>query len=227
LLFSRLLLFGFFQTLIAFALHSWTASTKYWLLTATLGNIASIVLLIILCRREGIKYLSIFRFSKRERKKDLLLFLALALLSMPLVLFPGPALSKMLWGHTDYDQQLLFQPIPVYLIYFLLFAFPVTIAFAELATYFGYILPRLKIRMKSKWLVVLLPVFFLSIQHCTLPLVFEAKFILLRALMFLPFAIMLGIAINKRPTLLPYFAVLHGLLDAMTVMMLLVEPNNR
>lgn len=226
LLFSRLFLFAFFQSVIALLFNSWIESEKYWLLTATLTNIVTIILLTILFKRDGIKYLSIFRFCKSERKKDILIFLGLALLSIPLALAPSFILSKLLWGNITYYHQVLFQPIPVYLIYLLLVAFPVTIGFAELATYFGYVLPRLKARMKSKWLALLLPVFFLSIQHCTLPLIFEVKFILFRGLMYLPFAVMLGIAINKRPTLLPYMAVLHGLLDAMTVMMMLQKTND-
>lgn len=212
---SRLFLFAFFQSLIALLFNSWMESEKYWLLTATLTNIVSIALLTKLFKREGIRYFSIFRFSKNQWKKDLMLFIGLALISIPLVLVPSLILSKWFWGNTIYYQQVLFQPIPLYMIYFLLVAFPVTIGFAELATYFGYIMPRLKKNLQSKWLALSLPVFFLSIQHCTLPLVFEAKFILFRGVTFLPLALTLGIALYKRPSLLPYLAVLHGLLDAM------------
>lgn len=221
LLFSRLLLFAFFQGMIALFMKSWMESVKYWIHVATITNIISIILLVILFNQEGIKYLSIFHFKKDDRKKDILIFLGLALLSIPLVLAPSLTLSKLLWGNTTYYHQVLFQQIPLYQIYVLLVLFPVTIAFAELATYFGYIMPRLKNSMKTKWLALMLPVFFLSIQHCFLPLVFEWRFILLRGLMYLPFALMLGIAINKRPSLLPYLAILHGLLDIMTVMLLL------
>ena len=220
-LFSRLFLFAFFQLVIALILDSWRDSEKYWLLTATLTNIVSIVLLFFLFRREGRRYLSIFVFSKKDWKKDLLIFSGLVLLSVPLVLIPGPILSKLLWGDATYYQHVLFQPIRAYLIYFLLLAFPVTIGFAELATYFGYIMPRLEKDTKSEWLAVSLPVLFLSIQHCTLPLLFDMKFILLRAIMFLPLAVMLGIAIHRRPTLLPYLSLLHVLLDMVTAMMLL------
>jgi membrane protease YdiL (CAAX protease family) len=225
LLFSRLLLFAFFQGVIALLLQSWKVSEAYWLHTATLTNIVSIILLVVLFKREGVRYLSIFRINQRERRKDILVFLGLVLLSIPLVLAPSLLLSQLLWGDSTYYHQLLFRPIPVYHVYLLMVAFPVTIALAELAIYFGYILPRLKQQMKTGWLAVLLPVLFLSAQHCTMPLIFDAKFILLRGLMYLPFAAMLGIALNKRPTLLPYLAVLHGLLDAMTVMMMLVEGN--
>jgi len=217
LLFSRLFLFAFFQLLIAFLLHSWIESEKYWMLTATFTNIVSIVLLIRLFKKEGLKYLSIFNFSKNQWKKDFLIFVGITLISIPLVTIPSFVLSTLFWGNSTYYHQILFQPIPVYLIYFLLITFPVTIGFAELATYFVYIMPRLRKQIQSKWVVVLLPVLSLSIQHCTLPLVFDPKFILFRGLMYLPFALMLGIAIYKRPTLFPYLAILHGLLDFLAV----------
>jgi hypothetical protein len=106
----------------------------------------------------------------------------------------------------------MFQPVSKTLAYFLLLSFPVSIAFAELATYFGYIMPRLETKLKSKILTVLIPAFFLSIQHCTLPLVFEIKFILYRGLVFLPFAFIIGISVFKKPSLLIYFVVFHGLM---------------
>ncbi len=65
------------------------------------------------------------------------------------------------------------------------------------------------------------PVVFLSIQHCTLPFIPDARFILYRALVFLPFALLIGISIYKRPTLFPYFAVIHGVMDAGTAFMFL------
>ena len=223
LLFSRLFLFAFFQIIIAFLLHSWIESEKYWMLTATFTNIISIVILIRLYKSEDSKYLSIFNFSKKQRKKDLLIFVGLTLISIPLVTIPSFTLSTVFWGNSTHYHQILLQPLPIYLIYFLLIAFPVTIGFAELATYFGYIMPRLGKQIQPKWLVVLLPVLSLSIQHCTLPLVFDLKFIMFRALMYLPFALMIGVAIHKRPTLFPYLAIMHGLLDFLAVITLLAN----
>lgn len=221
LLLSRLFLFAFFQGLIALVLSSWVASEKYWILGATLTNIVSIVLLIVTLKREGRKYPSLFQFNKDRWKKDALLFLGLALITVPMVLLPSYYLNILIYGGSDHYADIMFQDISKPLAYFLLIAFPVTIAFAELPTYFGYLLPRIRERYPSKALAVLIPAFFLSIQHCTLPLVFERDFILYRGLVYLPFAITIGVAIHKRPSLLAYFAVFHGLLDAMTVVMLL------
>lgn len=222
-LFSRIFLFAFFQLIAALLLHSWIESAKYWLLTATSTNVVSIFLLIFLFKQEGKSYLSIFHFREEKWKNDLFLFLILAFLSLLLVIFTPLILQYLLWDNTSYSQDLLLQPLPKYLIYFLLITFPISIAFAELATYFGYLMPRLKTQLNSKWLAVALPVLFLSIQHCTLPLLFDSKFILFRGLSYLPFALLIGVSIYKRPSLLPYFAILHGLLDASVVMMYLIK----
>lgn len=221
ILFSRSLLFAFFQGLLALLFSSWTESEKYWMLSATLTNLVSIIILIILLRKEEKKLLSVFQFNGLQWKKDLLLFFGLAIITIPFVMLPSYYLNLFFYGNSDHYSDIMFQPISKSLIFLLLFVFPVSIGFAELTTYFGYIMPRLKSCLKSKTLAVLIPAFFLSIQHCTLPLVFEQDFILFRGLVFLPFSIIIGTAIHKRPSLLVYFAIFHGLLDAMTVVMLL------
>lgn len=216
---SRLMLFLIFQTLIALFLNSWQVSQKYWLLTATLTNIVSIILLISLFRREGSKFNSIFRFNRDSFRKDLPIFIGLTLLIGPVAFFPNNLLSVWLWGNVEIPFNMMFQPIGKCLSYTLLLAFPVTITFAELATYFGYIMPRLQKQLNRKWIVILLPVFFLSLQHCTLPFIPDVKFIIYRGLVFLPFALLLGISIKFRPTLFPYFAILHGIMDFGTAIM--------
>lgn len=225
LLFSRMLLFAVFQAAIAVICNSWLESEKYWMLVATLGNLVSIYLLAILFKSEGKNYLTIFRIDKLTWKKDLTLFIVLFLLLIPLALAPNYFLSSWFWGDPIIPFKLLFQPIPDFVTYFLLAAFPLSIALAELATYFGYIMPRLEKEVKRKWLAILLPVIFLSVQHCCLPLVFDYKFILYRGLMYFPFALLIGISLWKRPRLLPYFAILHGLMDMQAVVMLIIETN--
>jgi len=210
-----------FQALIASLVNSWEASEKYWLLTATLTNIVSIVLLFILFKRDGNNYFKFFSFSRSSLKKDIFIFLGLAFVSVPIVFVPGYFLSIMIWGDPNIPTSMMFGPIEKWLIYILLIAFPVTIAFAELATYFVYIMPKLKEQLKVKWLAVLLPILFLSIQHCTLPFIPDINFILYRALAFLPFAILIGVSIYYRPSLFIYFAILHGIMDFGTSLMFL------
>lgn len=223
LLGSRLILFLFFQVIIALITFSWIVSEHYWLLSATLTNIVSIVILIFLFRAEGKNYLTLFKFNKSEFKKDSLTFLGITVLTIPVVFAPGYFLSLLLWNDIDIPTKMMFGPIEKGLVYILMIAFPMTIAFAELATYFGFIMPKLKEQLKIKWLAVILPVLFLSIQHCTLPFIPDISFIAYRALVFLPFATLIGISIYKRPSLFFYFAILHGILDFGTALMFLLE----
>ncbi len=220
---SRLVLFLFFQVLIALVARSWLISEKYWLLTATLTNIVSIALLYFLYKREGKRYLDIFRINKPAFKKDILIFLGLTLISIPLIFAPGYFLSIMIWDNPDVPTEMMFGTIETWLVYVLLIAFPVTIAFAELATYFAYIMPKLQKQLKRKWVAVFLPVLFLSVQHCTLPFIPDIHFIMYRALVFLPFAALIGISLYYRPSLFVYFAVLHGIMDFGTAYMFLLE----
>lgn len=223
MLMSRLTLFMVFQALIALLVNSWETSEKYWLLSATLTNIFSIVLLLILFKRDGNRYFKIFSFNRERIRKDILVFLGLAFLSVPIVFVSGYLLGILIWGDPNVATEMMFGPIEKWLIYILLIAFPVTITFAELATYFGYIMPKLKAQLKIKWLAVFLPVLFLSIQHCTLPFIPDLNFILYRALVFLPFATLIGISIYYKPSLFIYFAILHGIMDFGTVLMFLFE----
>jgi hypothetical protein len=221
LLFSRLFFFFFFQAFIAIFLTSWEGSVKYWVLSATLTNIVSIVLLIALFRQENLSYLSMFRFQKANLKVDLIWFIILLLISVPVAIIPSLALSTLLWGNTEYYHQVLFQPLKHQLVYFLLFAYPVTTGLAEIPTYFGYVIPRLKKHIKSQWLIIALPVLAFSIQHCTLPLVLETKFIFFRGFMYLLFALVYGIALYKRPSLLPWLVILQILIYILPMSMLL------
>ena len=218
---SRPVLFLSFQAIIALIARSWETSEKYWLLTATLTNMVSITLLCFLFKSEGKHYLHIFRFNKAGYRKDLLVFLGLTLLTGPVVFAPGYFISQAIWNDPNVPTEMMFGPVEHWLVYVLLITFPVTIAFAELATYFGYIMPKLRNQLKTKWLAIFLPVLFLSLQHCTLPFIPDFNFIIYRALVFLPFAILIGVSIYYRPSLFPYFAILHGLMDFGTAFMFL------
>ncbi len=223
LLVSRLSLFLLFQCLIALVLRSWMRSEGYWLLAATLTNLVSIALLFYLFRSEGRTYLSLFRFDRLTYRKDVRVFIILALLTGPVAFIPNFLLSKWLWTDASIPYEMMFRPLEGWLAIIMLVAFPVTIVLAELATYFGYIMPRLSGAVGAKWLAVALPVLFLSLQHITLPFIPDPKFVLYRGLVFLPFAALIGIALYKRPSLFPYFAILHGVMDLGTAVMFVVN----
>lgn len=220
---SRMILFLVFQAIIALIFQSWEDSQTYWLVSATLTNIVSVILLSVLFRAEGRCFFSIFSFKKLTFKKDLAIFVAILVVAIPLVMMPNLLLPGLFGQNEDFATEILFKPLNNTLLWVILFLFPLSIGLAELSTYFMYVMPKLKSQLKSKMLSIALPVIFLSIQHCTLPLVFDMSFVAYRALVFLPFAAFVGIALHKRPRLFPFFALLHVLLDMGTVAMFFIS----
>ena len=82
-------------------------------------------------------------------------------------------------------------------------------------------MPRLEIQLKNGWLAWLLAACFLGAQHMFLPLLLDGRFMLWRLGMYLPFALFVGLALKLRPTLLPYFMILHALIDVSAVLVYL------
>jgi len=226
MLISRSVLFLLFQGLIALILYAtgtksaWGESARYWMFLPTMGNIVSLYLLIRVFKAEEKRFWDILRFSRETWKTDLLWFIVVSVIAMPIVNAPREPLAKAIFGSSMIATNMLFQPIPAW-VFVLGFLFPLTIWFAELPTYFGYCMPQLSKQING-WLAWLIASFFLAAQHMFLPLILNGGYLFWRFGMFLPFALIIGLALKLRPTLLPYFIIVHALLDITTVLVYLM-----
>jgi len=220
ILFSRTVLFALWQSVFALGFRlagsarPWAASVPWWLLTASLGNITNIGLLTWAARREGFRLGQIFNFTGRTWKVDVPLVIGATVVAAPLGYFPNPLLARALFGSPGTVIPMMFQPLPEWAIRLAAVVFPVSIALSELPNYYGYVMPRLKTLTGAGWQIVVLVAVSHAVQHITLPLLFDVRFMLWRFGMFLPFALFIACVVNWRPSLLPYFMVVHGLLDA-------------
>ncbi len=227
MLISRSVLFLLFQLLIALLLaiagnsSAWDESARWWTFMAFFTNVVSIYLLVRLFKSEGKRYLDVIGFSRITWKTDLLLFIGFSIIGLPIAAFVKDPLAIKIFGDAMTPTNMLFRPLPVWA-FVLSFLFPLTIAFAELPTYFGYVMPRLEAQLKNGWLAWLLASFFLAAQHMFLPLILDGGFMLWRIGMFLPFALFTGLVLKFRPALLPYFMVIHALMDVTTVLVYLM-----
>lgn len=225
MLFQRLVCFALVQALFALGFwcagspSPWEKSIAWWPISVLATNLISIPLLASLLRAEGTRYFAVFRFQAAGWWKDLLIALGLLVLMAPIAQIPNALLAKALFGSPEAVQPLMFRALPTWAVV-LSIAFPITHVFAELPVYFGYAMPRLARRLKSPWLAWLIAALALALQHVTMPLIFDPSFIVWRGLMFIPFALALGFCVMKRPTLLPYFMVGHGLIDSTLIVML-------
>jgi len=229
MLISRSVLFLLFQALIALILattgtaSAWDESARWWTFIAFLANFASIYLLVRLFNAEGKRFFEVFRFSRATLKSDLLWFFIVSLIGMPIAAAPRDPLAVAIFGDSMTATNMLFRPLPVWA-FVLSFLFPLTIAFAELPTYFGYCMPRLEAQLKNGWVAWLIASFFLAAQHMFLPLILDGGYLLWRFGMFLPFALFTGLVLKLRPSLLPYFVIVHALMDVTTVLVYLMIP---
>ncbi|GAB4148148.1 MAG: hypothetical protein Fur0021_07720 [Candidatus Promineifilaceae bacterium] len=223
---ARLALFAFWQMVVAIVLvlwrvsDSWLATAAWWPITAALTNLVCLGLLWNLYRQEGKRFGEIFRIQRQTVKKDLLILLGTLILAGPIAFLPNIAVATWLFGTQAAALELFLQPLPAWGFVLAVILFPLTMALTELPTYFAYCMPRLEAQTGRRWLAVALPSFFLAVQHGTLPLIFDSRFIAWRVLMYLPFALSVGLLLRWRPQLLPYLVVIHSLLDMATALMI-------
>ena len=191
LLVSRSVLFVFFQGVIALLLAAgdsqspWNASARWWVFDVILTNLISIYLLFRLFQIEGQRYLDLLRFSRQTVKKDLLWFFGSGIVGLPIVAAPMYSLGTALFGDRMIPVEMMFRPLPAWALVIGLL-FPLTIGFAELPTYFGYVMPRLATQLKNGWLAWGLASLFLAGQHAFMPLILDGRFMLWRFGMYLP-----------------------------------------
>jgi hypothetical protein len=225
MLISRSALFLFFQLSIALILAiagtasaraAFQESARWWTFIAFLANFSSLYLLVRVFKAEGKRYFESIRFSGATVKTDLIWFFLSSLIGMPIAAAPMNILGAALFGDPMIPTYMLFRPLPTWA-FVLSFLFPLTIAFAELPTYFGYVMPRLTEQLKNGWVAWLIASLALAAQHMFLPLILDGRFMLWRLLMYLPFAFFAGLMIKLRPTLLPYYMIVHALIDVSAV----------
>lgn len=227
MLVSRLALFAGVQGLIALILRvagqadAWGQSAGWWPMTAAVTNFVSIGLLILLFKQDGMRFQDIFRFDRENVRRDLKQVLGVILLCVPLAVLPNILIGQGLFGDFQIPVAMLFRPLPLWAAVVCLVIFPLSIPFAEIPLYYGYVQPRLERIFKQRWPAVLLTAVFHAAQHCTLPLILDGRFILWRLLMFFPFALLLAAVLSKRPRLLPYLIIFHGLIDLQAAVMVL------
>jgi hypothetical protein len=221
MLVSRLALFGAFQAVFAgiFALagqaQPWEQAIAWWPYSATCTNLVTFAALYFLFRREGGSLFSLYKFKRGTVGRDLLINLAFFVIAAPVSMLPNTFLANLLLGGSDAAGALFFRPLPLWAVAISLVAFPVSNCLVELPMYYAYSMPRLETWLGSTG-AILLTAFFHAAQHMSLPLIFNWSYLGWRLGMFIPFALFIGLIIKLRPSLLPYAAIVHGLLDIST-----------
>jgi len=201
--------------------QAWEDGADWWLLSVALADLACLFLLIHVFKAEGKSYWDLFRINRATLKGDLLALVVVTILVAPFASLPNIWLGQVLFGNPEATLELIVRPLPFWAVYLAIFSFSIAQGFTELPTYFGYIMPRLESQGLNRWLAIFIPGLMLGLQHIAAPLLFDMRFIAWRSLMFIPFALVTGIALRWRPRILPYFIVVHILMNMGFAMMFL------
>lgn len=227
LLFGRTGLFLGVQALFALRFYvggtapAWDASANWWPLSVTLVNGVCLAAMSYLLPREGELYWTFFRIKRPYIKADLLALVVILVIAVPVSYLPNVLLATALFGDAQGALDLLMRPLPFWAAMLSVVLFPVTQGLVELPLYFLYVMPRLYRQGVSHAGALTLAAIMLSLQHVAIPFLFDQRFITWRALMFLPFAFLVGVVLQWRPRLLPYLAIVHVLMDLAAAAMLL------
>ena len=147
--------------------------------------------------------------------------LVIFVITIPVSMLPNILLAIGLFGDSQTTLTLLIRPLPLWAVYASLVLFPITQGLVEIPTYFVFAMPGLEDQGLRRSLALALPVIMLSFQHIAVPFLFDLRYFGWRGLMFLPFALMIGLIMRWRPRLLTYLAVIHVMLDLAFAFMLL------
>jgi hypothetical protein len=226
----RTVLFALVQAALALifvlagAENAWEAAVPWWPVYLILANGITFLVLRALVRREGLSYSDLWKNAGGSRgwnRRVVLTWVGIFLGSVVAggLGFVGAAL--LLYGGQMPE---FVSPLPVWAAWLSLLVMPASIALVETPAYFGYAMPRLEAITWQRWTPLLLAAFFLALQHCTLPLMFDLRFIVFRFAQMILLALYLAVVYQRTRRLAPIM-VLHFLADlqlGVTVFMLSV-----
>jgi hypothetical protein len=214
----RTVLFALVQALLAvlFLLtgttNAWEDAMRWWPVYLILANLITGGILLALMRREGLSYSDLWKnagTSLGTKRREILMWglIILGSIVMGGLGFVGAAL--LLYGG---EMPEFVGALPMWAAWLSLVVMPLSIALVETPLYFGYAMPRLEAITGRRWMPLLLAAFFLAVQHSTLPLMFDLRFIVFRFVQMILLALYLALAYHRTRRLAPIM-VLHFLAD--------------
>ena len=188
--------------------------SSIWSIAASTVNIVTILLLMLLTKKNG-GYRELINYEKGKTKPKQIVGMIFLVL---LVGMGGMYLSGFIcYGVIPYAAPMMIASIPLWLAIINLPLLPVTTALAEEGLYLGCGVNQIK----NKYAAILVPAFFFALQHSFIPTLFDFRYIIHRFLSFLPLTIILCYNYYKKRNPLPIM-IGHGVIDVATVAQILM-----
>ena len=187
---------------------------NWWSIAATLVNIFTIYLLVIVAKKNDKTFWELINYQKGKTKISQVMIVSVIIL---LVGMGGMLLSGYLcYRKLPFFAPMMITPIPAALAIINIPLLPVTTAFAEDALYLGCGVNQIK----NKTAAIILPAFFFALQHSFIPTLFDIRYIIYRFISFLPLTIILCRYYYKKRDPVPIM-IGHAIIDVATVMQIL------
>lgn len=166
--------------------------SNWWSIVATIVNIITILILLLVCKKMNITYSKLINYQKGKTKIKEVIIMSIIVLAFALI---GMNLAGFIcYKVIPYAAPMMAGPIPLILAIINFILLPLTISFAEDALYLGCGVNSIK----NKYLAIIVPAFFYALQHSFIPVLFDTKYIIYRFLSFLPLTIIFCLYYYKK-----------------------------
>lgn len=195
--------------------------SNWWSIVATAVNFATIAVVLLAAKRSGKGFKQFMGLTKGKNTPKKLILLTLGFTAVG---YGGLNLAGFVCYGTLFPKvtvEHVVAPIPFALALINLVLLPATISFAEDGLYLGCGVNS----FRNKYAAVIVPAFFYALQHCFIPTMFDAKYMLYRFLSFLPLTIIFCLFYRKKKNPLPMM-IAHAVLDYATAMTILITSSS-
>ena len=191
-----------------------TGISNWWSIVATIVNIVTILILLLVCKKKNISYKKLINYEKGKSTVKQVAIISFIVL---LVGTWGMYLSGfIIYGKFPYAAPMMIAPIPAILAIVNFILLPLTVSFAEDGLYLGCGVNS----FKNKYVAIFVPAFFYALQHCFIPTLFDTKYIIYRFLSFLPLTIILCWYYQNKKNPVPVI-IGHALIEVASVVLIL------
>lgn len=193
--------------------------SSWWSVMASLINVFTIVMLVVIARKNGMTYKELINLKKGQTgEKHIGIIVLMVVVGMAGLYLAG----FICYGVLPYSPPKVVEPIPLVLAILNVIVLPITTALAEDGLYLGLGVNHIK----NKYLAVIVPAFFYAFQHCFIPVLWDVRYMVYRFISFLPLTVMFCIYYYKKRNPLPCM-IAHVILDiatAVTILSMSVVP---
>ncbi len=201
-------------------------ASPWWPVYGLFANLLCLIIISRALKNENVKILSLINFQAQKIKKDIMFSIAFIILSIIIAITSSFLFGYLIYGRYPYDLLPLFTDIPMVIVIIFVVIFPVINSILEEITYNGYIFPRLEAEVKNTNIVILIVLFFFTLQHIFIMFVPDLMYLTWRLLCFIPL-LAFWIIIYKKMRRLTSLIIVHWFMDSFAIISIILAPGAR